>query len=145
MAKLKEKVTIGRSDIVDLPKLGIENIRAKVDTGAYRCSLHCKNVHVENGVLYFTVKMDSGSQEYATKEWSLKVVKSSNGKSQKRFVIKTHIRMFEKYYLASISLADRSKMKNPLLIGRKVLTNKFVVDVSQKDLSYNQKKTEWTG
>lgn len=139
MAK-RVKQVIGRLDVIDLPDLGVQDIHAKIDTGAYRSSLHCKKVHVEQGVLYFTLHTDTGYQEYATKEWTQKIVKSSNGKAQKRYVIKTRMKIFGKNYMASISLTDRSEMKNPLLIGRKILTNKFIVDVSQKNLSYNQKK-----
>ncbi|WP_420576747.1 ATP-dependent zinc protease [Ekhidna sp.] len=139
MAK-RVKQVIGRLDVIDLPDLGVQDIHAKIDTGAYRSSLHCKKVHAEHGVLYFTLHTDTGYQEYATKEWTQKIVKSSNGKAQKRYVIKTRMKIFGKNYMASISLTDRSEMKNPLLIGRKILTNKFIVDVSQKNLSYNQKK-----
>ena len=139
MAK-REKQVIGRLDVIDLPDLGVVDIHAKIDTGAYRSSLHCKKVHEEDGVLFFTLHTDTGYKEYATKEWTQKIVRSSNGKAQKRYVIKTRMRLFGRNYMASISLTDRSEMKNPLLIGRKVLTNKFIVDVSQKNLSYNQKK-----
>ncbi|WP_420317084.1 ATP-dependent zinc protease [Ekhidna sp.] len=138
MAK-KEKYVIGRLDVIDLPDLGVKDIHAKIDTGAYRSSLHCKKVHEEEGVLYFTLHTDTGFHEYATKDWAQKIVKSSNGKAQKRYVIKTRMRIFGKNFKASISLTDRSEMKNPLLIGRKILTNKFIVDVSQKNLSYDQK------
>lgn len=141
MAK-KEKKVIGRLDIIDLPELGVQDIHAKIDTGAYRSSLHCKKVHLEDGVLYFTLHTDTGFQEYATKDWMQKVVKSSNGRAQKRYVIKTHMRIFGRNYLASISLTDRSEMKNPLLIGRKLLTNKFIVDVSKKNLSFEEKKAK---
>lgn len=136
----KAKQIIGRLDIIDLPDLGVEDIHAKIDTGAYRSSLHCKKVHLEDGILYFTLHTDTGYQEYATKDWTQKVVKSSNGRAQKRYVIKTRMRIFGKNYMASISLTDRSEMKNPLLIGRKILAGKFVVDVSEKNLSYLTKK-----
>ncbi len=139
MAK-RVKQIIGRLDIIDLPDLGVEDIHAKIDTGAYRSSLHCKKVHEEEGVLYFTLHTDTGYQEYATKDWTQKIVKSSNGKAQKRYVIKTRMRIFKKNYMASISLTDRSEMKNPLLIGRKILSGKFIVDVSEKNLSYSNKK-----
>ncbi|WP_370088662.1 ATP-dependent zinc protease [Ekhidna sp.] len=137
MAK-KEKQLIGRLDVIDLPDLGVKDIHAKIDTGAYRSSLHCKKVHEEQGVLYFTLHTDTGYQEYATKEWTQKVVKSSNGKAQKRYVIKTRMKIYGKNYMASISLTDRSEMKNPLLIGRKMLSH-FIVDVTQKNLSYSKK------
>lgn len=141
MAK-KEKRVIGRLDIIDLPDLGVENIHAKIDTGAYRSSLHCKKVHQEGEVLYFSIPTDMGYQEYATKDWVQKKVRSSTGKAQKRYVIKTRLKIFDKKYKASISLSDRSKMKNPLLIGRKILINKFIVDVSKTNLSFSEKMAD---
>jgi len=136
----KKQLVIGRMDIVDLPALGVQNIHAKIDTGAYRSSVHCKKVHLEGDTLKFTLHSDEGYKEYATSDWVQKLVKSSNGKAQKRFVIKTTIRIFGKNYKTSISLTDRSKMRNPLLIGRKVLNGRFIVDVSKKNLSYEEKQ-----
>ncbi|MEM6734799.1 MAG: RimK/LysX family protein [Bacteroidota bacterium] len=135
----KQKVTIGRLDIVDLPDLGISNIHAKIDTGAYRCSIHCKRVYQDGAILKFTLPTNKGYKEYETREWNKKIIKSSNGKAQQRYVIKTPIKIFGKCFKISISLTDRSKMKNPLLIGRKTLNGRFIVDVSKKDLSYQQK------
>ncbi len=135
----KEKKTIGRTDIVDLPDLGVLNIHAKIDTGAYRPSIHCKKVHLEGELLKFTLRTEEGYKEYETREWDKKVVRSSNGKSQSRFIIRTRIRLFGTNYKTSISLTDRSKMRNPLLIGRKMLNGRFYVDVSKKDLSYQDK------
>lgn len=125
--------------MVDLPDLGVENIHAKIDTGAYRSSVHCKKVHQEGDTLKFTLHTDSGYKEYETKDWTRKTVKSSNGKAQKRYVIKANIRIFGKNYKTSISLTDRSKMKNPLLIGRRMLKGRFIVDVSQTNLSFQRK------
>ena len=137
----KTQMTLGRVDIVDLPDLGIENIPAKIDTGAYRSSLHCKNVHLDGKTLKFTLITEEGAQEYTTDRWKEKSIRSSNGKAETRFVIKTTIRIFGKNYQASMSLTDRSKMKNPILIGRKLLSNKFLVDVSQENLSFQQKQS----
>ncbi len=46
---------LGRSDRVDLPGLGLENIHAKIDTGAYTSSLHCSSAKVVNGQLEFVL------------------------------------------------------------------------------------------
>ena len=138
MADSEHKI-IGRSDRVDLPELGVEDIPAKIDTGAYRSSLHCEKIGLEGDQLCFTLRTAQGDQQYRTEEWEEKVVKSSNGKAQKRFVIKTPIRLFGKNYKTTISLTDRSKMRNPLLIGRKMLKGRFMVDVSKKDLSHKEK------
>ncbi|MEO0644500.1 MAG: RimK/LysX family protein, partial [Pseudomonadota bacterium] len=55
-------------------------------------------------------------------------VTSSNGETQQRYVIKTPLRIGEKEFKAEISLADRSDMKFPMLIGRSALRRRFLVD-----------------
>ena len=139
MAK-KEKVTIGRVDIVDLPDFGIENLHAKIDTGAYRSSLHCSNIHEEDGMLRFTPLTGENEHEISSDHWETKTVKSSNGEAQQRYVIQTRMILFGRVLKTTLSLTDRSEMKNPLLLGRKLLNGKFIVDVSQKNLSYEMKK-----
>lgn len=138
MRKLEKKI-IGRLDKVDLPDFGVEDIHAKIDTGAYRSSLHCKKVRLEGDILKFQVKTEKGYREFASNSWSKKTIKSSNGSSENRFVIKTRMIIFGKTYITSFSLTDRSEMQNPMLIGTKMLKGRFIVDVSQKNLSFAQK------
>lgn len=139
MAKKKPKQVIGRADLVDLPELGVQEVNAKIDTGAYRSSIHCKKVYLKGDTLLFVVYTEEGWKEFETTKWKQRVIRSSNGKKQERFVITTTIRLFEKNYKASISLTDRSKMKSPLLIGRKLIKDRFLVDVSAINLSYQHK------
>lgn len=137
----KHKKVIGSVDKVDLPDFGVEHVNAKIDTGAYRSSLHCKKIKLQGDTLSFSVLTDNGYKEFQTKDWKKKEVRSSNGKSENRFVIKTRLRLFEKSYIVSFSLTDRSKMKYPLLLGKKFLKDRFVVDVAQKNISANQRAT----
>ena len=51
-----------------------------------------------------------------------------NGEQQTRFVIKTPLRIGNIDFRAEISLADRSQMQFPMLIGRTALRRRFVVD-----------------
>ena len=57
-------------------------------------------------------------------------VKSSNGAVQERIFIKTTLRLFGREYETELSLTDRKNMKYPMLIGRKFLEGRFVVDVA---------------
>lgn len=136
---MKDKKIIGRLDKVDLPEFGVEDIHAKIDTGAYRSSLHCKKVRLEGDLLKFEVKTEKGYREFESHSWIKKAIKSSNGTTEDRFVIKTKMIIFGKKYLTSFSLTDRSEMENPMLIGTKMLKDRFLVDVSQKNLSFAQK------
>ena len=60
----------------------------------------------------------------------IKKVKSSNGKTEERIFVKTAIELAGKQYQAELSLTDRKDMKYPMLIGRKYLQGRFIVDVS---------------
>ena len=54
---------------------------------------------------------------------------------QKRYVINASVYFYGKKYKITLSLSDREKMNYPVLIGRKFLNKKFMVDVSQKNIT----------
>ena len=145
MKAKKQKKVIGRIEIVDFPELDISEIQAKVDTGAYTSSIHCTDVRLEERdgeqVLCFKIFTEGETEESLKdrcfKSFKQKKIKSSIGKKEKRFIIKTKIRLFDKEYPVELSLADRAKMRYPVLLGRKVLYKRFIVDVSKKNLSKN--------
>lgn len=141
------KTTIGRKDKADFPELFLKNISLKVDTGAFTSSIHCHDIHeiIIDGEKYIEFELLDPShskfheQKFKTKRYKKKVVKNSFGISEERFVVETIIVIFGKEYPIELSLSERSDMKYPILIGRKLLNNRFVVDTSQINLSYKEK------
>jgi hypothetical protein len=143
----EEKLVIGRSDKIDLPDFVIHNISAKVDTGAYTSSIHCVNPKVtgiKKRILTFSIvdpgNADVSNKRYHTQEFTEKIIRNSFGHVEKRYIIKTHILIFNQVMETEFSLSDRSEMRHPILLGRKLLKKKFIVDVSRFNLSYKQKK-----
>ncbi len=138
---------IGRRDTVDLPGFGLEGIEAKIDTGAYTSAIHCSHIKLieRKGVkkisfhILGSLQEGLGERVFITKNFKEKKIKSSFGQIEERFVIKTKIKIFGRIIRAEFSLSDRTEMKYPILLGRKLLKNRFIVDVSQYNLSYNQK------
>ncbi len=65
----------------------------------------------------------------------IRTVKSSNGTIQERIFIKTILELFGLEFETEISLTDRKSMKYPMLIGRKFLEERFIVDVASTHLS----------
>lgn len=135
---------LGRSDRVDLPGLGLENIHAKIDTGAYTCSLHCSSAAVVNGKLEF-ILLDEEHPEFTGMKFSFKKftqreIKNSFGEAELRYVIKTTIKIFDRKIRAEFSLSDRDKLRFPVLLGRKILRNRFIIDVTKKDLYFQSKQ-----
>jgi len=144
---LKNLTSIGRKDKGDFPKLGLKSIDIKIDTGAYTSAIHCHKISLKKidgeEFLTFTLLDPSHKQynnkELSTSDFKVKRVKSSFGSSEKRFVIKTNIRLFGKTHPIELSLSERGEMRFPILIGRKYLMGKFIVNPSKYDLSYKRK------
>ena len=138
----KEKKIIGRREFVDFPKLGLYGIPAKIDTGAYTSVLHCHDIKVLEKVLSFKLLDPShpecNDKEHSFKNYSQKDIKNSFGEVEKRYIITTLIRLGERKIKSLISLTDRAGMRYPVLIGRKLLGKKFIVDVSEVNISERQ-------
>ena len=132
--KIREPERIGRRERVDFPDLGLFGLTAKIDTGANTTALHCHHVRVENGVLFFRL-LDENHPEYQDREhrfdtFEQKLIRSSFGEEEMRYIIRTRIRLGNRVIRSIVSLTDRKSMKYPVLIGRRLLKNRFLVDVS---------------
>ncbi len=118
-------VTIGWREHVSLPDLGISEFVAKMDTGANYCALHATDIHVEDGYVVFRFE---GSGLLRAKLIARKTITSSNGESTKRPLIRTRIKLGRRLIHSEITLIDRSKMKDKMLLGRKLLKRRFIID-----------------
>ena len=137
---MSQKKIIGKREIVSILDLELFDLDVKIDTGADSNSLHCDDIYIDDeNFVHFTL-LDKIHPAYHTKKikmplYKIKKVKSSNGTIQIRASIKVDILFFNKRYTTVISLTNRSDMKYPMLIGRKFLANRFLVDVSQEYLT----------
>ncbi|MFN5417163.1 MAG: ATP-dependent zinc protease [Flavobacteriia bacterium] len=142
-----EKIIIGRKDKIDLPDFGLENVSVKIDSGAYSCSIHCEfieEVQEENGKVLKVVFLDESLPKYSGEihdfvDYFKKNVKSSTGEKQERFFIKAKILLFGKEFITDFSLTQRNGLKNPILLGRKVLNDNFLIDTKLVNQSYKLK------
>lgn len=142
-----EHYIIGRKDKVDLIDFDLENIHVKVDTGAYSCSIDChyyKVVENDGKKILEVIFLEESHPLYTGKsiffeQFRTKRVKSSNGHAQERYFVQGQIRIFGQLFTTEFSLSKRHEMKNPILIGRKLLNKRFLVDTSKVNLSYKAK------
>ncbi len=134
------KKIVGTTELISILDLELYDLDAKIDTGADSNALHCDHIHIdENNFVHFHL-LDEVHESYHGKKivmplYKLKRVKSSNGEIQERASIRVSVEFFGKKYKTIISLTNRADMKYPMLIGRKFLANKFLVDVSKDYLS----------
>lgn len=138
------KILIGRADFAEFPDLKIKEAGVKIDTGAYTSAIHAseiKELSIDNkSVVEFKIldksHPDHDGRVYRYRNYSKKRIKNSFGQSEERFVIETSIILFGKTYPISLSLSERSDLKYPVLLGRKFLNNRFIIDTTLKNLSH---------
>lgn len=128
---------VGWREVVALPDWGIEQIIAKIDTGARTSALHVENL-VEHGNkwLEFEVVLGkAGNHRHIPircKFVRRARVRSSSGHTSDRYVVRTTIQIGPVAKKVEISLVSRRKMECRMLVGRTALSGDFAVDVSQR-------------
>lgn len=134
---MKKQTVIGTNTTVDFTGYA-HGIAAKVDTGADSTSVWASNIRVdEYGELRFMLFAPSSAhytgEELVRTDYSVARVRSSNGEVQVRF--RTHFSMVigGKKMRVLCNLSDRSRNIYPVLIGRRTLHGKFLVDVTQRE------------
>ncbi|AWV99673.1 ATP-dependent zinc protease family protein [Arcticibacterium luteifluviistationis] len=129
---------IGRKERADLPALALFNIEVKVDTGAYTSSLHCESIiEIDGGIsCQFLNLMNANSsvESIVFTDFGKRKVKSSNGIEEERYSIWTKICLGEDIFDIELTLTNRSEMRTPLLLGRKFIRKKYLVDVAKKEI-----------
>lgn len=132
------KVIIGRAEELSFVKYGINNIPAKTDTGAYRSAIHASNIRLNKATNELSFDLLGGHPMFGamattitTKEFKIVEITSSFGHEEKRYEVKLRVKLGPKIFFASFSLADRSKKIYPILLGRKMLNKRFLVDTHE--------------
>jgi hypothetical protein len=127
---------IGSVERISFPDFGIVDVLAKVDTGAYTGSIHCHSMKMfktKSGKrrLRF-VLIDAKQPEQVAEKFKRIPVTSSNGETEYRYAVYTHVVVGGQTYPIRLTLAKRTGMRYPVLLGRRFLRkNKIMVDVSQ--------------
>ncbi len=135
--------TLGRVELISV--LGRTNVPAKVDTGADSSAIWASHIRIdEKKALKFTL-FDESSPFYngktvSRKDYSVVRIKSSNGQTEMHYRTHFSIVIAGKRMKVLMNLANRSHNEFPVLIGRRTLNGKFVVDVRKIPLSFKESK-----
>jgi len=127
---------VGWREWVALPELGIDRIKAKIDTGARSSALHAHEVRfVRKGkrrLVRFRVypnQKDDRTFVEAQGEWlEERKVRSSSGSQSIRPVIRTMLEMGGRRWPIELTLTRRDAMGFRLLLGRQALKGRCLVD-----------------
>ena len=131
---------IGRREMIHLPEWGGFFVPAKIDTGAFRTAVHCEScteIQTPEGTklkVIFDWEDNGQTHSFEFSNYKKRTIKNSFGQTEERFCLRTMVKIGQKSIRSEISLTDRSGMKYPILLGRKTIGKKFLVDVSKINL-----------
>lgn len=134
--KKKPKLIVGWCEWAQLPELGVEQIKVKIDTGARTSSLHAFDIktfsYMGKDWVQFDVHPiqdnDLISHTCVCPVVDCRLITSSTGHRQKRYIIETLLRIGEFSSRIEISLASRDEMGFRMLVGRNAIKRHLLVD-----------------
>jgi hypothetical protein len=141
---------IGWREWVQLPDLGVFEIKAKVDTGAATSSLHAFRLErfEKDGVPYVRFEVHPRQRSpRPTIECEAVVVKETpvrnpGGRIERRPVIASTVVIAGVPVDALINLTGRDEMGFRMLLGRRALRNRFVVDPGRSYLGPRPRRNQ---
>jgi hypothetical protein len=132
------RIIIGRSEWLALPELSLPPLRAKSDTGAKTSTLHAEEISFDEttSIVTFITRLADGSPwPCSCHAIHFKHIRNSGGLSQSRIVIRSDASFAGGLrFPTEFTLADRSAMKHPILLGRSALSARFLVDPQARNL-----------
>ena len=134
-ANKRMKRVVGWKENAALPDLNVKNVIAKVDTGANLASIDASDIKIvsrENVkyVKFKVMKRNNTVRKTSAPLEGYKRIKSSNGDVERRPYIKTTLLMDGISKKIELTLTDRGPMEYTMLIGRKALGKRWVVNPS---------------
>jgi hypothetical protein len=135
VANKKPKRVVGWKENAALPELNVKNVIAKIDTGANLASIDAADIKIVSRdkvkyVKFKVMKRNNTVRKTSAPLEGYKRIKSSNGDVERRPYIKTTLLMDGITKKIELTLTDRGPMEYTMLIGRKALGRRWVVNPS---------------
>ncbi len=137
---LQQKIILGSEEWCSFPELDIPAIKARVDSGAKTSALHALNiapfVKEEVNWVKFDINPIQNNQKTVIHCQALlidkRIVKSSSGFREQRYVIQTNIRVGQDTWPIEVTLTNRDSMGFRMLLGREAMSGRILVDPEEK-------------
>jgi hypothetical protein len=131
-SKERRLLVIGWMEHVSLPALGLENVKAKIDTGARTSALHAVGIETffrgDTEWVKFQVPMEGISPALCVEApvHDRRLIKNTSGVPEERIIIRTQLKLMDQSWPISVSLADRNNMRFPMIVGRTSLKKRNI-------------------
>ena len=136
------KPACGWREWVALPELGVDAVKAKIDTGARTSALHASHIREYNeaGAPWVRFCLHPNQRSQAGAIWcdapiaDRRDVRNSGGKAEPRYVIETELRIGSAAWNIELTLTSRANMGFRMLLGRTAVRGRYLVDAGRSYL-----------
>jgi ribosomal protein S6--L-glutamate ligase len=133
------KIIVGSEEWCVFPSLGVHAIKARVDSGAKTSSIHAFNIQTfrRAGEAWVSFQIhpiqndDKTEIRCEAKVVDRRIVKSSSGASEKRYVIRVPLQMGGDIWDVELTLTNRDSMGYRMLLGREAMIGRMLVDPAE--------------
>ncbi len=133
---MQNKLVAGSKEWCALPELDIAAVKARVDSGAKTSSIHAFNIEPFTRDATQWVRFDLHPLQKSRRATirceapviDRRTIRSSNGSSEKRFVIKTPMTLYGETWDIELTLTNRDAMGYRMLLGREAMSGRILVD-----------------
>lgn len=129
----RAREVVGWRELVGLPDFNIDEMRAKIDTGARTSALHAENQQQfeQAGQKWVRFKLPAHgpAPDYLLEAQVIdeRNIKNTGGVPERRIIIRTTLLLGRHRWKIEVSLADRKKMEFDLILGRTALRSRGVL------------------
>lgn len=135
-------LVLGWKEYVDFPDWGLRRVKVKIDTGARTSALDVAGYELHPGVNGLTAELRLALNRRHPERIKVVrvpvlarvVVRNTSGAPEERLLVETAVRLGPVVKPVRLTVANRSGMRFPVILGRKALEGDFVVNVAQKYL-----------
>lgn len=129
-------IILGATELCTLRELGLSEINTRIDTGAQTSALHAIDIRSSkrSGVPWVSFTLPATDYDGLNEDiqcehavHDIRRIKSSNGQSEKRYVISVELTIGEHTWPIELTLSNRSAMTHPMLLGRQAMQGNVFV------------------
>jgi ribosomal protein S6--L-glutamate ligase len=150
MAESSDKIIVGSEEWCSFESLGVPLIKARVDSGAKTSSIHAFNIRTFKRktlpwVSFEVHPLQNDRRTVVRCEHPIfdkRTVKSSNGSSEKRYVILTSLTLSGQSWDIELTLTNRDSMGYRMLLGREAMHGRILVDPSERNICGDKTDSE---
>ncbi len=150
MSNERDRIIVGSEEWLTLPAVGLPLIKARVDSGAKTSALHAFNIRgfTRQGVAWVSYEVHPLQDNrrvivrFESEVVDKRMVKSSSGLAEKRYIIRTPVTLKGHTWDIEISLTNRDSMGYRMLFGREAMNGRILVDPSASFLCGSHSKED---